>query len=252
MLRGQLHLPPLVSLLRSSYSFLFYGYSLSDRDLLQSMDDMMESFGSEIGPHFWITAQEIEAERAEYLLAHYAIHTIQVKPYDFAAQAALLEQLCREGWAQPKGHAFRTAEYALAWDGERGAAQSLILCATPLDVPVGVARNVSELPGHATDRYVAMGINLGRHRGGELIGGGMLIACEAFARAVRTGKRERPFADTGGVLERAVAWGTTTPAMEAAGEWAFCMHVRGFRRSLTVAGLTCVTSIFVFVFVFLV
>ena len=44
---------------RSTYSFLFYGYSLSDRDLLQSMDDMMESFGSEIGPHFWLTAQEV-------------------------------------------------------------------------------------------------------------------------------------------------------------------------------------------------
>lgn len=95
----------------SSYSLLFYGYSLSDRDLLESLDDMIESFGSEIGPHFWLTAAEVasrrrrgggqrahtrtiqplahacrvwacmqvEVERAEYLLAHYAIHTIQVQ-----------------------------------------------------------------------------------------------------------------------------------------------------------------------------
>jgi SIR2-like domain len=210
-----LHSPPLVSLLRSSYSFLFYGYSLSDRDLLQSMDDMMESFGSEIGPHFWITAQEIEAERAEYLLAHYAIHTIQVKPDNFVAQAALLEQLCRDGWTQPEGHAFVSAEFAIAWKATDGATQSCALRTTPLDVPKGVALDISKLPGLPAERYVALGINLRRNADGGLLPGSMLNACSKFAELDWT--LDKPFAATGGVLERSVKCATRTAAMEAAG-----------------------------------
>ena len=37
----------------ANYSFLFYGTALSDADLLATLDDMMESLGAEIGPHFW-------------------------------------------------------------------------------------------------------------------------------------------------------------------------------------------------------
>jgi hypothetical protein len=179
------------------------------------MDDMMESFGSEIGPHFWITTQEIEAERAEYLLAHYAIHTIQVKPYDFAAQAALLEQLCREGRAQAEGHTFVVAAFALSWNSVTGAPQSCSLRAMPLDVPSGVAADVARLPGLPSERYVALGINLRRNADGGLLPGSMLNACSKYAEL--DWALDKPFAATGGVLERSVKCATRTPAMEAAG-----------------------------------
>lgn len=42
--------------LATSASILFYGCSLTDRDLLACLDDMVETYGSSsIGPHFWLS-----------------------------------------------------------------------------------------------------------------------------------------------------------------------------------------------------
>ena len=64
------------------------------------MDDMIEVFGSEVGPHFWITADPVEAEKMDFLLHQYSIHTIRVPAYDFAAQGALLAHVCTQGRSQ--------------------------------------------------------------------------------------------------------------------------------------------------------
>ena len=58
------------------------------------MDDMIEVFGSEVGPHFWITADRVEPEKMEFLYSHYSIHTIRVPVYDFKGQANLLRHVC--------------------------------------------------------------------------------------------------------------------------------------------------------------
>jgi hypothetical protein len=40
----------------TTYSFLFYGYSLQDKDLLGILDEIVETLGIEAGPHFWIVS----------------------------------------------------------------------------------------------------------------------------------------------------------------------------------------------------
>ena len=178
----------------------------------------------------------MEAERAEYLLAHYAIHTIQVKPYDFASQArrarrrllrrtrtqhartqaGLLDALCREGWSQPAGLSFVGCEYSLSWDAPDTGAQLCSLRATPLDVPAGVVLDIRRLAGRGADRFVALGINLGRTARGALIGGGMLYECRKFAKLTPSGSHH-PFATGDAVLPRAAKCDLVTSEMKAAG-----------------------------------
>ena len=84
--------------------FLFYGYSFSDRDLLATMDNMIETLGSEVGPHFWLTADDVPVEKTRYLLRHYSIFSIRVS--SFAAAADLLSHVSRLGWQLPHGMSF--------------------------------------------------------------------------------------------------------------------------------------------------
>jgi hypothetical protein len=60
----------------SRLSLCFFGCSLSDQDLLSSLDDIKENLGGEIGPHFWLTADNVHPKRRLYLQRHYSIHVI--------------------------------------------------------------------------------------------------------------------------------------------------------------------------------
>ena len=81
------------------YSFLFYGCSLSDKDLLGVLDDTKESLGPEIGPHFWLTADEVPIERREFLLKHYRVHTIHLSA--FSEQVEALTSIVHSAWTPP-------------------------------------------------------------------------------------------------------------------------------------------------------
>lgn len=54
----------LLTFLLSEYSLLFYGTSLRDPDLLGILDEVYESLGHAIGPHFWIVDHVAPRERA--------------------------------------------------------------------------------------------------------------------------------------------------------------------------------------------
>jgi hypothetical protein len=92
--------------LASTCSFMFFGYSLQDRDLLATLDEIFETFGADSGPHFVVTAEDVPAERMHFLFRHYSVHTIRVvgapgAPPPFADAAKLLCQVCEEGWVMP-------------------------------------------------------------------------------------------------------------------------------------------------------
>jgi hypothetical protein len=62
--------------LSSEYSFFFIGTSLRDRDLLGILDEVSEGLGGGIGPHFWLTPDEVAPTRVQHLQINYNIHTI--------------------------------------------------------------------------------------------------------------------------------------------------------------------------------
>ena len=67
----------LLQYVATQHSFLFYGTSLSDDDLLSVLDDTLESFGSSTGPHFYLTADDLSEERMRFLNNHYNVQTIR-------------------------------------------------------------------------------------------------------------------------------------------------------------------------------
>jgi hypothetical protein len=77
MVAGQKKTIDVLRYVLSSRSLLFYGYSLSDSDLLSIFDDLAQSFGEAHGPHFWLTADDVAQERMKFLSQHYRIFTIK-------------------------------------------------------------------------------------------------------------------------------------------------------------------------------
>lgn len=64
----------------SEYSFLFIGTSLRDRDLLGILDEVSEGLGGGIGPHFWLTPDEVSPTRVQHLQMNFNIQTIHFDP----------------------------------------------------------------------------------------------------------------------------------------------------------------------------
>jgi hypothetical protein len=91
----------------SEYSLLFLGTSLRDRDLLGILDEVSEGLGGGIGPHFWLTADELSPARVQHLHINYNTYTIYFDPkkYSFAERLKLvngtLKELCEFGWIAP-------------------------------------------------------------------------------------------------------------------------------------------------------
>lgn len=95
----------------SEYSLLFLGTSLRDRDLLGILDEVsgtshelhwsahisytkccIEGLGGGIGPHFWLTADELSPARVQHLHINYNTYTIYFDPkkYSFAERLKLV------------------------------------------------------------------------------------------------------------------------------------------------------------------
>lgn len=102
----------------ANFSLLFYGASLEDKDLLACLDDIVETLGAEVGPHFFLTADDVKPERAEYLFRHYAIHTIRAPVRQFGVLGQMLNTLCRKAFSLPCGLNFSGSRYSIkAGDG---------------------------------------------------------------------------------------------------------------------------------------
>jgi hypothetical protein len=87
----------LVRYLSSEYSWLFYGTSLTDPDVLGTLDEVHETLGHGQGPHFWLTVdREATDEFVEFLRRHYGIRTLAYPDWD--AALGDLGQLVKDGW----------------------------------------------------------------------------------------------------------------------------------------------------------
>jgi hypothetical protein len=99
----------------SHYNLLFYGCSLADPDMLATLDGMIESLGSEVGPHFWLTADEVSEEKKQFLMKHYSVYTVRTKnSWEFSDVLALLINLCNIGWPIPKPLTFTALHYQIS------------------------------------------------------------------------------------------------------------------------------------------
>jgi hypothetical protein len=92
--------------LSSEYSFFFIGTSLRDRDLLGILDEVSEGLGGGIGPHFWLTPDEVAPTRVQHLQINYNIHTINFDAsLPFPKRVELLQKTLKEiaalGWIAP-------------------------------------------------------------------------------------------------------------------------------------------------------
>lgn len=156
--------------LSSQYSFLFYGVSLTDKDVLAVLDDMIETFGGEVGPHFYLTADDVSPEKARYLHRHYAVHTIRVPVRDFGTQLDTLVQLCRLGFSLPRGLRFSGSSYTV--EGRTPTT----LRASHLSVPHGVVAKCTpaRMDGRPSDTYVAMAVSCGATETGQVLSGKLL------------------------------------------------------------------------------
>eukprot|EP01012_Entosiphon_sulcatum_P018771 TRINITY_DN2356_c0_g1_i13.p1 TRINITY_DN2356_c0_g1~~TRINITY_DN2356_c0_g1_i13.p1 ORF type:complete len:970 (-),score=181.08 TRINITY_DN2356_c0_g1_i13:811-3720(-) len=93
-------LTQLMHTLLSGYSFLFYGSSLSDEDLLRWLEYLAEHLGPAMGPHFWFTYYDEKVGdrkgRFNTLLKKYNIYTVEFTNKDEIPLG--LRQVSEAGW----------------------------------------------------------------------------------------------------------------------------------------------------------
>eukprot|EP00117_Sycon_ciliatum_P048255 scpid28945/ scgid1940/ len=107
----------LLQYISSNYSLMFYGSSLTDTDLLAMLDSLVESLGGEVGPHFWLTADEVSNERVNFLRRHYNVYTIRTpKAYQFKELSHLMIGISNKGWRVPDPLSFNKISFnATSW-----------------------------------------------------------------------------------------------------------------------------------------
>jgi len=87
----------LLAHLAGEYSFLFYGTSLTDPDVLATLDAVHEALGPAVGPHFWLTqSDQISTPLTHFLRRHYGVYTLHWKSWDVIPGA--LEGLIIRAW----------------------------------------------------------------------------------------------------------------------------------------------------------
>ncbi|XP_065192529.1 uncharacterized protein LOC135823611 [Sycon ciliatum] len=102
----------LLQYISSNYSLMFYGSSLTDTDLLAMLDSLVESLGGEVGPHFWLTADEVSNERVNFLRRHYNVYTIRTpKAYQFKELSHLMIGISNKGWRVPDPLSFNKISF---------------------------------------------------------------------------------------------------------------------------------------------
>lgn len=84
LMTRDVELRSLIRWLASEYSFLFYGTSLTDPDVLAWLDETHESLGHAVGPHFWLTGEDHVPQFDAFLLGSYGIRTIRRPSWDEA------------------------------------------------------------------------------------------------------------------------------------------------------------------------
>ncbi|XP_062508684.1 uncharacterized protein LOC134184929 [Corticium candelabrum] len=151
----------------SHYNLLFYGCSLTDPDMLATLDGMVESLGSEVGPHFWLTADEVSDERKRFLAKHYSVYTIRTeRAWQFSDALSLLIKLCNIGWPIPKPLSFTAVHYQIT--SQHGTNVNIrIEHRLPQDVTANAI---------ASNDLFALAISGGVSRTGKATGGGQIIA----------------------------------------------------------------------------
>ena len=101
--------------LATRFSFLFYGTSLTDSDLLAILDDCMEVFGSNAGTHFWLTADEVSDARTRFLNEHYNVQTIRISGRNkFQRLESLLGDVCQCGSRLSRGISMLDAGFSIS------------------------------------------------------------------------------------------------------------------------------------------
>jgi len=85
---------------------MFHGHGMQDQDLLNILDEIAETLGASIAPHFYL-CKKVAQDRLNYrtnvqlrgLLRRLNIHTIEFESYE--ACAKWLKSACKAAWEQP-------------------------------------------------------------------------------------------------------------------------------------------------------
>jgi hypothetical protein len=98
LLVRDISLRSLMLLLTAEYSLLFYGCSMTDPDVLEFLAATHEGLGHGIGPHFWLTFDEVPRPLSHFLLRHYNLRVLRV---DEAELLPALHNIADAGWDVP-------------------------------------------------------------------------------------------------------------------------------------------------------
>lgn len=141
LMTRDVELRSLIRWLASEYSFLFYGTSLTDPDLLAWLDETHESLGHAVGPHFWLTGEVFDPRFETFLLNAYGIRTLRLPT-----------------WTEADAHLARRITEAVS-----GSVTDMAVTATVGQLRVTLSS--TELPVNTTD---ALGVSVGvmSRRGG--------------------------------------------------------------------------------------
>jgi hypothetical protein len=88
----------LMLLLTAEYSLLFYGCSMTDPDVLEFLAATHEGLGHGIGPHFWLTFDDVPRPLSHFLLRHYNLRALRV---DKPELLPTLIDIAGPGWDVP-------------------------------------------------------------------------------------------------------------------------------------------------------
>lgn len=98
LLVRDISLRSLMLLLTAEYSLLFYGCSMTDPDVLEFLAATHEGLGHGIGPHFWLTFDDVTRALSHFLLRHYNLRVVRVEP---AELQPTLRRIAGAGWDVP-------------------------------------------------------------------------------------------------------------------------------------------------------
>ena len=86
----------LMTLLTAEYSLLFYGCSMTDPDVLEFLAATHEGLGHGIGPHFWLTFDEVPTPITHFLRQQYNLRVVRTERQQLLPA---LRRFAEAGWA---------------------------------------------------------------------------------------------------------------------------------------------------------
>lgn len=116
-------------------------------------------------------------DRANYLLKHYAVHTIAVAPGKWAHLGALLKQLSERGFVLPRGLSFRALRYSADLPESSSGARELVLGVSVVRRTVTDPSRIWEYDGSDMYDEIAQAAKVG---GGDGVFSAFCVPCGSY------------------------------------------------------------------------